>query len=236
MVSSGVVKVPSWTGVSKKDVQIPVRDGTSIRAVVYHPENPTPGPLAVYYHGGGWTFGWPEAWEHGIEVLVKQLGFTVVGAAYRLAPEHVFPTAVHDACDSLKWCAENAESLGADSSKGVVVLGTSAGGNIAAAAVHDAVEGKLEPKVTGVVLMGAGLVHQDALPEEWKGHHRSWVQNKDAPVLDVRGTNWFLEQYKPVPDSPYASALLWPGGHAGQPPTYLQATGYVSCAGTLALD
>ena len=85
------------------------------------------------------------------------------------------------------------------------------------------------PKVKGVVLMGAGLVHQDALPEEWKKHHTSWTQNSDVPVLDARAVEWFLEQYKPIPDSPYASALLWPGGHEGQPPTYMQAMGYVFC-------
>ena len=229
MVSSGIVKIPDWTGVSKKDIQVPVRDGTSIRAVVYSPENVTPGPLAVYFHGGGWTFGWPEAWEHGISVLVNSLGCTVVGVAYRLAPEHRFPTAVYDACDSLTWCTQNAETLGADPGKGVIVLGTSAGANIGAAAVHDAVERKLMPKVKGVVLMGAGLVHQDALPEEWKKHHTSWTQNSDVPVLDTRAVEWFLEQYQPVPDSPYASALLWPGGHEGQPPTYMQAMGYVFC-------
>ncbi|KAF2999852.1 hypothetical protein E8E13_007450 [Curvularia kusanoi] len=225
MVSSGMAKIPDWTDVSKNEIQIPVRDGSSIRAVVYRPENAAPGPLAVYFHGGGWTFGWPEAWEHGYEVLVKELGITVVGVAYRLSPENVFPAAAEDACDSLQWCAENTESLGADSGKGIIVIGTSAGANIGAVAVHDAVQNKSKAKVTGVVLIGAGLVHQAALPEKWRAHHKSYEQNRNAPILDVRVLEWFLEQYKPVPESPYASALLWPGGHAGQPPTYMQAMG-----------
>ncbi|KAJ4983875.1 esterase lipase [Stagonosporopsis vannaccii] len=223
--SSGLIKTPDWTGVEKREISIPVRDGTSLRAVVYRSETAVPGPLAVYFHGGGWTFGWPESWEHGFEVLVKQCGFTAVGVGYRLAPEHVFPTAAEDACDSLRWCGENAESLSADPNQGFVVAGTSAGADLAGVAAHDFVAKGGLPALTGVVLVGAGLVHHEAVPEEWREHHRSREQNRDAPVLDVRGIEWFFEQYKPVPGSPYASTLLWPGGHAGQPPTYMQAMG-----------
>ncbi|KAJ8105969.1 hypothetical protein OPT61_g9853 [Boeremia exigua] len=225
MVSAGIVKPPDWTGVEKKEIQIPVRDGSTIRAVVYRPETVAPGPLVVYFHGGGFMFGWPESWEHGFEVLTKQLGITVVGVAYRLSPEHVFPTAAEDGCDALKWCAEHAGSLGADAKKGVVVAGTSAGGDVAAVAAHDAVEKKLEPEITGVVLLGAALVHHDAVPERYKEHYRSREQNKNALVLDARSYDWFLEQHKAVPESPYTSALLWPGGHRGQPPTYMQTMG-----------
>lgn len=174
-----------------------MRDGSCVRAVVYRPENAAPGPLAVYFHGGGWTFGWPESWEHGLEVLVQQLGVTCVGVAYRLAPEHVFPTAAHDACDSLNWCARNAEGLGADPKKGVIVMGTSAGANLAAVAAHDAVDRKIEPKVTGVVLMGAGLLPHDAVPEKWRKHYKSREQNKDAMILDVRGVDWFFGELQP---------------------------------------
>lgn len=169
-----------------------MRDGNSIRAVVYCPEIVSPGPLFVYFHGGGWTVGSPETWETGFEVLTKQCGITVVSIGYRLAPEHVFPTAAEDACDALKWCVENAESIGANPRKGVIVAGTSAGANLAAVAAHDAVERKLKPEVTGVVLMSASLVHPDAVPERFQTHHKSREEHKDALVLDVRGMNWLF--------------------------------------------
>jgi acetyl esterase/lipase len=195
MLSAGVIKPVDWTGLEKKDVKIPTRDGQQIRAVVYKPENAEPGPLLVYYHGGGWTFGWPESWEKGFEVLTKQLGFTVVGVSYRLAPEHVFPTAANDACDALRWCAENAGSLGSDTSKGFIVAGASAGGNLAAVAAHDAVDAKLSPPVTGVVLMSATLVHSEAVPDQYRPHYKSRIENRDAMILDVRGFDWFLGKY-----------------------------------------
>lgn len=94
---------PDWTGYHKSEIQIPTRDGASIRSIVFHPEGKEPGPLYVYFHGGGWTFGMPEYGEIMAEALVKELSFTVVSVGYRLAPEHVFPTAAHDAIDAVKW-------------------------------------------------------------------------------------------------------------------------------------
>ena len=192
MLAAGIVKPPSWDtlGVEKKEIHIPVRD-TTLRAVLYKPTTTAPGPLAVYFHGGGWTFGWPESWEHGFAALTS-MGITCVGVAYRLAPEHPFPTAAHDAIDSLKWCVEHAGEPGADPQEGVVVLGTSAGANLAAVASHEAVEQGWGERVRGVVLVGAGLVHPDAVKEELREHQRSWEQNRDAPILDVRGVEWFF--------------------------------------------
>jgi hypothetical protein len=102
-VKAGIFQPADFTGVRKLEVQIPTRDGSSLRGVVYCPESAGPGPLFVYFHGGGFVFGFPEAYETAFEILTKELGFTVLGVAYRLAPEAVFPTAANDAWDSLKW-------------------------------------------------------------------------------------------------------------------------------------
>jgi acetyl esterase/lipase len=76
-------------------------------------------------------------------------------------------------------------------SKGFVVSGSSAGGNLAAVVAHQAVDEALEPPVTGVALMAPVLVHSDAVPEEWRAHYKSYEEHKDAPILDRRGIEWF---------------------------------------------
>jgi acetyl esterase/lipase len=112
-LKAGIFQPADFTGIQKSEIQIPARDGGSLRAVVYRPETGDNGPLFVYYHGGGFVFGFPEANESVFEILTKELGFTVVGVAYRLAPESVFPTAANDAFDSLKWVHSSHLSLDA---------------------------------------------------------------------------------------------------------------------------
>jgi acetyl esterase len=50
-----------------------------------------------------------------------------------MAPEHVFPAAVNDCFDAVRWVSSNAEALNIDPEK-LVVSGDSAGGNLAAVA------------------------------------------------------------------------------------------------------
>jgi acetyl esterase/lipase len=89
-------------------------------------------------------------------------------------------------------CAENAKHLGADPSKGFILGGTSAGGNLAAVAAHQAVKDGMSPSVTGVVLLSALLCHPAAMPKEYKEHLASWENHKDALVLDRKGIEWFF--------------------------------------------
>jgi len=67
----------------------------------------------------------------------NRIGAIVLAVDYRLAPEHRFPTAVHDAIDALRWAACHAPSLGASRRK-LAVMGDSAGGLLAAVAALSA--------------------------------------------------------------------------------------------------
>ncbi|KAF2019187.1 alpha/beta-hydrolase [Aaosphaeria arxii CBS 175.79] len=222
---AGLWKLPDMSGIIREEIKIPTRDGDSIRSVHYRPESQEPGPLILYFHGGGFVCGSPEQWDSHVAMLVRDLGAVVVSVDYRMAPEKTFPTAHHDGYDALKWAAENASTLKADLEKGFIVSGCSAGGSIASYISHQAVDDGLSPPLTGVILTVANLVHPDMMPEEYKAHCKSWEQNKDAMVLDQRGMRWFLSHYKPDPNSPLVNALNWPSGHQRQPPTYFQISG-----------
>lgn len=157
--------------------EIPVR--------VYQPDSDSPGPVLIYIHGGGWTFG---TLEGGVDYLCRSIvditGITVVSIDYRLAPEHKFPVPVDEAAAVLDWIRSNASDLGIDPAR-IAIGGDSAGGNISAAITH-LDRGAENPLVAQVLLYPA---------TEYGVERASWIDNAEAPVLTVRDTLWFWDQY-----------------------------------------
>lgn len=88
-------------------------------------------PALVYFHGGGWIMCDIDTHDALCRSLANDSGCRVVSVGYRLAPEHVFPAAIEDGLTSIRWVADQAETIGVDPTK-IGVAGDSAGGNIAA--------------------------------------------------------------------------------------------------------
>ncbi len=92
----------------------------------------SPGPMLVWFHGGGFVYGDLDTHDAACRFLSERSGVRVLAVDYRLAPEAPFPAA-HDDCEaSYRWVVEHAASLGADPSR-LAVGGDSAGGTLAAA-------------------------------------------------------------------------------------------------------
>ncbi|WP_221392599.1 alpha/beta hydrolase [Dyadobacter sp. NIV53] len=87
--------------------------------------------MIVYFHGGGFVIADLDVYDASARGLAEQTGAVVVSVAYRLAPEHKFPTAHEDAYAAYLWTLKNVESLKGDP-KMIAVAGESAGGNLAA--------------------------------------------------------------------------------------------------------
>lgn len=121
----------------------------------------------------------------------------------------------------------NALQLGADLTKGFLVGGTSAGGNIAATVTHLARDHKLEPPITGCHLMIPAMCDSAYLPEKYQQEPNSWQQNKDAAILSRKALSVFYGAYIVEADrgNDLFSPLLWKSGHKGIPPTYFQVCG-----------
>ena len=108
-------------------------EGCNLDARLYVPEGAGERPaLILYYHGGGWVIGTLETHDGTCRALAQKSGCAVLSIAYRLAPEHRYPTAAEDCYDALVWAKQNAASLGVDGER-LAVAGDSAGGNLAAA-------------------------------------------------------------------------------------------------------
>ena len=115
--------VPGWQG----DPDVAVR--------VYRPKATPAGALRpgiLHIHGGGFIIGSVEAEHAGAVLMAVDAGAVLVSVEYRLAPEHPYPAGLHDCYAALTYLHAEASSLGVDTSR-VAVVGTSAGGGLAAA-------------------------------------------------------------------------------------------------------
>ncbi|MBE8472216.1 alpha/beta hydrolase fold domain-containing protein [Streptomyces justiciae] len=85
----------------------------------------------LHIHGGGMILGDRRTGVSAMLPFVAEGSAVVVSVEYRLAPEHPDPAPVEDCYAGLVWLAKNAEELGVDPGR-LLVVGTSAGGGLAA--------------------------------------------------------------------------------------------------------
>jgi acetyl esterase len=108
-------------------------DGLSVGVRLYRSAlAPEPQPIVLFTHGGGFVNGGLDAMQFLCAHLASAAHALVVSVDYPLAPESPFPAALHASYGRLHWVADHAESLGGDPER-LVVMGDSAGGNLAAA-------------------------------------------------------------------------------------------------------
>lgn len=192
-------------------LHIPMRDGHALPARVYAPQTPTALPVLLYLHGGGFTVG--SLATH--DVLCRQLsllgGCAVVSVAYRLAPEHRFPVAVHDCWDALAWLARSAPTLGADPTR-LAVGGDSAGGTLAAVCALMARDAGLALRLQLLFYPGCGA-HADTPSQRQFGQ---------GFMLDRATLDWFFDGYiAPADRADWRFSPLNAPDHAGLAPAWL---------------
>ncbi|CAN5208374.1 hypothetical protein BH09ACT6_BH09ACT6_05440 [soil metagenome] len=189
-----------------------------IPARIYVPDGDGPLPIVVYFHGGGWVAGGLNMHDETCRRLANRVGGVVVNVDYRLAPEHPYPAALDDASAALIWASRNAGTYGADGSR-LIAVGSSAGGNLVAAAVLRARDAGA-PEVALQVLVYPVL---DAAMDT-----ASYDENSDGYILSRDLMQWYWDLY--VPDAtrrlePGASPLR-AGTFEGLPPTMIVTAGF----------
>ncbi|VDC01645.1 unnamed protein product [Peniophora sp. CBMAI 1063] len=166
-------------------------------------------PLLVYFHGGSFFGGNIDACDYECRVLAVKTGAVTVNVGYRTNP---YPDCIEDSYAALKWAINNAAALRADVHKGLIVMGTSAGGHIAAvSALRARDDANFPATITGQVLQIPALIHPDAYPAQLKDQLLSMEQNADTDGFlgaeDVRLAHRFLGGNPKHPD---ISPLLAP--------------------------
>ncbi|WP_106815546.1 alpha/beta hydrolase [Microbacterium timonense] len=144
----------------------------SFRIRVYHPPvaGTAPVPAVLAFFGGAFRIG-------GIDYPTTDAAFrrravdahvAIAAVDYALAPEHRYPVQVEQGYAALEWLFGHAGELGVDPSR-IGVLGTSAGGNLAAAVT---------------------LVNRD------RAGHDVRLQVLEVPVVDLTGAHLDLRATK----------------------------------------
>jgi acetyl esterase len=180
---AGVLEVPKAPLARVQDFRIPSRDGHALGARLYAPSDAAL-PVLLYFHGGGFTIGSVASHDVLCRELSRLSGCAVVSLDYRLAPEHRFPTAVHDAWDAMQWLAAHGGELGIDSGR-MAVGGDSAGGTLAAVCAILARDAQL-PLALQLLFYPGCAAWQGAPSHERFGR---------GLVLEEPHIEWFFDQY-----------------------------------------
>jgi len=215
-----VVDAPSDDELTVRDLSIPGPEGpeTPISVRAYTPPDSAGRPVLVYLHGGGWVRGDLDTHDGLCRLLAETTDCVVVSVDYRRAPEHTFPTPVHDAYAATAWAAAHADVVGGDTDR-IAVGGDSAGGNLAAAVTLLARE-RGGPEIDHQVLLYPVTDHAFDTA--------SYEENAAGYLLSRASMRWYWNRYLDDPvdgANPYASPLRTPD-LSGLPSATVVTAGY----------
>ncbi|KAK3384824.1 Alpha/Beta hydrolase protein [Podospora didyma] len=207
---------PAPEGVDETSFSFPAKDGSTLTMYRFTPHGAktTEAPALLYVHGGGMVAGSVELFKKSIMEIASKTGISVFAPAYRLAPEHPFPTPVDDVYAALEHLQDRSGELGVDP-KRVGVWGASAGGGIAAGVALMARDKALTPPIAKLHLIYPMLDDRTNIaPENPLSKFLVWTQKDDnigwGAYLGAERTNV----------SPYAVPAR-ATDVSGLPPTYI---------------
>ncbi len=113
-----------------KDVEYKNVNGKSLQMDFYRPKNADgPLPLLLFIHGGGWRGGKRSDYLVYLTSF-PQKGYMTATVTYRLKQDSIYPAAVEDVTDAVKWLFKNGENYGYDPNR-IALVGGSAGAHLA---------------------------------------------------------------------------------------------------------
>jgi acetyl esterase len=193
-----------------ENLRIAGQDG-QVPARLYLPEA-TPHATIVFLHGGGWVVGALDDYDTYLRTLTARSGLAVLAVDYRLAPEHPFPAGLTDCHDVL--VAVLAGAVPGLPAGPVVVMGDSAGGNLATVACAG-----MAGRVALQVLYYPVTDHDFARP--------SYAAHGTGLPLTAADMAWFFLHY--APPTQWADPAISPLRHpdlSGHPPALVVTAEY----------
>lgn len=170
-------------------------------------ESRAPGPLLLFFHGGGFVIGNLDTHASFCAEVSRTLDMPVLAVDYRLAPESPWPAAPDDCEAAARWAAGNPAALGREIT-GLVTCGDSAGGNLAivvAMALRDT------PAAVPVIAQLPFYPATDTTQD-----YPSYTEFAEGYLLTRDSMEWFNAAYQAEAEHVRTSPLK--GELAGMPP------------------
>ncbi|MDR7257141.1 acetyl esterase [Sphingomonas sp. BE270] len=170
-------------------------------------ESRAPGPLIVFFHGGGFVIGDLDTHASFCAEVSRTLDLPVLAVDYRLAPESPWPAAPDDCEAAARWAADSPVALSRKVT-GLVTCGDSAGGNLAivvAMALRDT------PAAVPVIAQLPFYPATDTTQD-----YPSYSQFAEGYLLTRDSMDWFNAAYQAEAEHIRASPLK--GDLTGMPP------------------
>lgn len=192
----------------KRNLEMPGPGGPLKLRLYDAREERAPGPLMIFYHGGGYVLGDIDTHEPFCAEVARQMDLPLVSVDYRRAPEEPWPAGVEDAIAAARWLAESPAALGR-AVTGLIPCGDSAGGNftiVVTLALRDA--------PARVPVLAQWPIYPAADPAQRYPSDDAYAENY---LLSRGSMDWFEECYAPDRKDWRYSPLV--KDQAGMPPT-----------------
>lgn len=182
------------------------REGTELQLDLTRPAG-GPAPVVVVIHGGSWKGG-DRTQLSALNHYLTSQGYATAAISYRFAPQHHYPEMLADVAEAIAYLKRNAAELGVDASQ-IVLLGRSAGGQLAVAAAF----ALKDPAIKGAVAY-------------YGPFSLEWGYRQHCKVLDGPGTLRAFLGGSPeeVPDAYRAASPLHLAESDSPPVLMLQGT------------
>jgi acetyl esterase len=169
-----------------------------------------PGPVVVFFHGGGFVVGSIDTHAALAAEIARQLDLPVISVEYRLAPEHRWPAAPDDAEAAARWIAANGAAFGREFTS-LMLCGDSAGGTLT---IVTALALRAQPAALPVLLQFPIYPLADS-----SVRYPSMDAFAAGYGLEPENMDYFDQAYAPDVQHWRASPLL--AYQAGMPPTLI---------------
>ena len=193
---------------------VPLGDGAEIDLRLFDcAPSRDPGPVMLYFHGGGWALGDVDIYAPVCSEIVRALDIPVLSVEYRRAPEFKSPVGQMDCEAAARWVADNPVALSITPSS-LILAGDSCGGAYAistAMALRDA---------PAAVPVAAQLVFYPSA--DIATRYPSFREFATGYLLDKHLMRWFAEHFAPDDGNFRASPMA--GSLEGLPPGLVVTT------------